>query len=185
MKRPSFSGQAIVADLLRMLHRCGWPGLVGGALLVATLTIAMSVTPGVQEEVATLSQTRKSLRLAGPARAAPRDERRVLADYYAQFPARSQLPQILVRLHREAAKQQVIATQADYRDQPEAGTPLVRVRIEVPVSGSYAGIRSWTDALLRQQPSLALEGMELRRTDSGSSQLTARVRFQLYLRSGS
>ncbi|MFT3735760.1 MAG: GspMb/PilO family protein [Rhodocyclaceae bacterium] len=177
--------QTLVTEALRLLHRCGWPGLAGGMLLVATLTAAQVVTPAMRSEIAELAQTRRSLRLAGPDSKPQRDQREVMADFYARFPARSQLPQILVRLHQEAARQQLSATQADYRDQIEAGTPLVRVRIEVPVSGSYAGLRNWIDTLLRQQPALSLDGMELRRLDTGSTQLTARVRFQLYLRSGS
>ncbi|GAA5163629.1 GspMb/PilO family protein [Viridibacterium curvum] len=185
MSKLRLAAQLLRMESLRLLHRCGWPGLAGGMLLVATVTVAQIVTPAMRDEISELTQTRRNLRQTAPGATPQREQREVLADFYARFPARSQLPQILVRLHQEAARQQLIATQADYRDQVEAGTPLVRVRIEVPVSGSYAGLRSWIDTLLRQQPALSLDGLELRRPDTGSTQLTARVRFQLYLRSGS
>lgn len=185
MKRLRRLTDPLLADVLRLLHACGWPGLAGGALLVATLTVALFVTPALRDEISELSQARRSLRLATPGKTVTRDDAQLLADWYARFPSRTALPQILVRLHQEAARQKLEATQAEYRDQPEAGTPLMRVRIDVPVSGSYSGLRNWIDAMLRQQPALALDGLELRRTSTDNAQLTARVRFQLYLRSGS
>jgi Tfp pilus assembly protein PilO len=106
-----------------------------------------------------------------------------MQNFYATFPPRSSLPEALMTLHNVASHNGLHDTRADYRDTPETGTPLVRVRIEIPVTGSYASIRNWIAELLEALPSLTLDGLELRRSDMGKAQLDARVRFQLLLRS--
>ncbi len=88
-----------------------------------------------------------------------------------------------MQLHRVASRNGLMDTRADSRDTLETGTPLVRVKIEIPVTGSYTAIRNWIAELLKTLPSLTLDGLELRRADIAKPQLDARVRFQLLLRS--
>jgi Tfp pilus assembly protein PilO len=176
--------QMFTVALLRTLHRAGWPALVAGMLAIASLAVVLSATRPMRDEISAVEQQRKQLRTASlkkaPEAVSPQQR---LHDFYASFPARSTLPEALMTLHRVANHNGLRDTRADYRDTPEAGTPLVRVRIEIPVSGSYASIRSWIAELLKTLPSLTLDGLELRRSGIGNASLEARVRFQLLLRS--
>jgi Tfp pilus assembly protein PilO len=178
-----FLRQLTVA-LARMLHQCGWPALVGGALIIASIATVFTATAPTREQIAAVEQQRKLLRVeARKTTAVPLSPQTQLANFYAAFPARSALPDALMTLHSVASRNGLHDTRADYRDTPETGTPLVRVRIEIPVTGSYAAIRSWIAELLQTLPTLTLDGLELRRSDMGKAQLDARVRFQLLLRS--
>ena len=181
----------LAAALLRMAHQGGWPALAGGMLLVASIAIVLSATEPTRAQIASLEQQRKQLRapVDAPGSAqravAPLSPQAQLQNFYASFPARSTLPAALMQLHRVANRVGLKATRADYRDTVETGTPLVRIKIEIPVSGSYGAIRIWIAELLKALPSLTLEGLDLKRSDIGKPQLDARVRFQLLLRSGS
>ena len=176
--------QMLSSGLMRTAHRAGWPALVGGMLLVASLSIALSVTMPLREQTVAIEQQRHQLRTTSHGKAVePLSPLTQLHNFYAAFPARSTLPDALMTLHRIADHNGLRDTRADYRDTAETGTPLVRVKIEIPVTGSYASIRSWIAELLKTLPSLTLDGLELRRTDIGKPQLDARVRFQLLLRS--
>jgi hypothetical protein len=56
--------------------------------------------------------------------------------------------------------------------------------ILLPVTADYASLRAFIVDALRELPGLALEEMSLRREDSKSLQLDARLRFVLFLRRG-
>jgi Tfp pilus assembly protein PilO len=176
--------QMLGASALRIAHRAGWPALVGLMLVVASTVIVFTATQPTRDDIVTTEQQLKALRVTArsktPEAVSPQTR---LKDFYASFPARSALPDALMALHRVAQRNGLRDTRADYRDAPEAGTPLVRVRIDIPVTGSYAAIRSWIAQLLTDLPSLTLDGLELRRADIGKADLDARVRFQLLLRS--
>jgi Tfp pilus assembly protein PilO len=111
----------------------------------------------------------------------PQDQ---LKRFYASFPKRSSLPEALMLLHHTANQRKLFDTHAEYRDAPEAGTPLLRMRIEIPVTGNYTDIRNWLGDLLQAEPALILDGLTLQRNDSSQNQLDARMRFLLFLRSG-
>ncbi|MEC5386764.1 hypothetical protein VVD49_13600 [Uliginosibacterium sp. H3] len=189
LQRPDWSAlrttlQMLAAAVQRILHRAGWPALVAGMLIASSVAVVLSATRPMREQIAAVEQQRKQLRVASrnkaPEAASPQTR---LREFYAAFPARSTLPEALLTLHRAARKNNLRDTRADYRDAPEPGTPLVRVRIDIPVTGSYADLRSWIAELLKTLPSLTLDGLELRRNGIGNPNLDARVRFQLLLRS--
>jgi Tfp pilus assembly protein PilO len=174
----------IAAGLMRMVHQAGWPALFGGVLIAASLAVVLSATAPARAQIASIEQQRRQLRAPLRSKTAePVSAQTQLRNFYAAFPARSTLPDALMTLHRVASHNGLHDTRADYRDTLEAGTPLVRVKIEIPVTGSYVAIRSWIAELLKTLPSLTLDGLELRRADAGKPQLDARVRFQLLLRS--
>lgn len=183
-QRLTATWQMLSASLLRTAHQTGWPALIGSALLIASLSLALSVTAPLREQIAAVEQQSHQLRTTSQAKVLPPISPQArLRDFYAAFPPRSALPEVLIQVHRSASRNGLQDTHADYRDTPEADTPLVRVRIELPVTGSYAALRAWIAELLGELPALTLEGLELRRTDIGKAQLDARVRFQLLLRS--
>jgi len=172
--------------LMRSARQAGWPAAVGAVLMIAAVSALWSANQPLRDEIAALSAQGKQLRTQARSNTAPPlSAGEQLRQFYAAFPPRSSLPDTLMRLHRIASSKNLQATRADYRDAPEAGTPLVRVKIEVPVTGSYAAIREWIAELLKTQSNLTLEGLELNRSDIGKLDLNARVRFMLLLRSTS
>lgn len=176
--------QTMLVPLLHMAHQTGWAGALGVLCIAAAIGVSFGASQPLRQEIASIAQERRALHGMARKGAAERSPRERLQAFYARFPARDGLPDTLMRLHREAGKLGINSTRADYRDTPEAGTPLVRVRIELPVTGEYPALRTWLSALLTEMPALAIDGLSLQRDDIGSPQLKARVRFLLVLRNG-
>jgi hypothetical protein len=70
---------------------------------------------------------------------------------------------------------------AEFQQQDDPALGVVRMTIEVPVSGQYRRLRKALDAALREMPALSLDRVTLRREAAAESELDARLRFSLWL----
>ncbi len=70
---------------------------------------------------------------------------------------------------------------AEFQQQDDPALGVVRMTIEVPVSGQYRRLRKALDAALREMPALSLDRVTLRRQAAAESELDARLRFSLWL----
>jgi hypothetical protein len=64
----------------------------------------------------------------------------------------------------------------------EAGLDLLRYQITLPVKGSYASIRGFLRRVLRDIPSLSLDGIAIQRQNVGDEAVEVQIRFSLYHR---
>jgi hypothetical protein len=157
--------------ILFQFVRLGWPGALGAALLLAALATDLLLTPPLEEEV-----------LASQAEAA----RRALLPLPAE---RVRKPLALPRERAETALPRLFAAarehglrldEGSYAEVGKAGEDR-RLRIDLPISGSYPAVRAFLAEVLDENPALGLESLELARDDIESTQLEARLRFLLNL----
>jgi hypothetical protein len=71
--------------------------------------------------------------------------------------------------------------QGEFRLSHEAGDPLLRYAMVLPVKGDYAALRRFLRDALRELPGLALEEVQLRRADTKAAAIEAQLRLILFV----
>lgn len=101
---------------------------------------------------------------------------------------------ILDAIYEAAPKHNLYLTQAQFRwtgkalplpaQDPGAAPPdsLQALEIVMPVKGAYKDIREFVSEVLEQNPSLALDVMDIARETPNGARLAVELRFTLYLR---
>jgi hypothetical protein len=159
-------------------QRLGWPGAIGAAALVGAWTLA-----GVLAE-----RAEHGARLASPslaAQAASIDAAQTTPDprdaWLAAMPDTRQRAKHTARLIGAAEGSGLLIGATDYS--LEVSTPgLARLRVTLPVSGSYAQIRRHIGQVLGQSPYTGLDGLQIERPTGERAGLQATVRWSLYFR---
>ena len=85
-------------------------------------------------------------------------------------------------IHAAAEKETLVLERGEYRLIEEAGLDLLRYQITLPVKGSYASINAFVRRVLRDVPSLALDGISLQRQNAGEAAIEAQVRVSVFYR---
>jgi len=166
------------------LHRVGWLGALGVALAAAAVALAVA-TQRLEQERSQLLQRHvafldASVRVsAGTPGSAQRDPRDALWEALPSDARRGATVAQLLKL-LESAKVEVSGAQYRMED---AGAGLRRLRVTVPVSGAYGGVRSLVVNVLNGLPNAALDGFELDREPDGGL-LTGQLRLSLFFRKG-
>lgn len=169
----------------RMPRSVGWPALAGVALLVLLAAFHLLTLTPLRQEVAEFKHEAESLRgKAALRRGVPvaRGMGGQLAAFYAFFPGTDALTAALGKLYDAAAKQNLELDQGEYRLVPTPEGRLVRYDIVLPVKGSYTRLRGFIAQALRDNPSLALEGVNFNRQTAIDIGVDAQVRMTLYMR---
>lgn len=103
-----------------------------------------------------------------------------LAGFY-QFLRREEQPHDwLARLHAASRNAGVELRSASYRLQ-KTGTRIDRYEISVPVSGSYARIRTFLENALGEIPVLSLDEVKFKRERAADAAVQAELRLTLHL----
>jgi Tfp pilus assembly protein PilO len=170
---------------MRMGRRAGWPAALGLGLFAFALAYGYWGNGGMRRQIAQIAEQHRSLReLAGRPAQEALPAREQLTRFYQRFPAGNALQDVLLGLHQSASKQGLSALRADYRDGAEPDTPLRRVRVHIPVRGSYKAVRAWLNDVNATMPEVAIDGLEIRRAEMGMEEVEAQARFVVMLRAG-
>lgn len=169
----------------RAVRRAGWAGALGAILLAVALVGGAFGRAALDARRYALDAERiglaRSDRAAVAARAGSSPTERI-SDFYARFPALRELPRTLTRLHAHGDRHGLSFERADYRSSEEAGTPLLRVSLNLPVRGEFGQIYGWLSELLGDMPEVALEALSVRRGDSEVGLVDAEVRLAVFVR---
>ncbi|GAB2882979.1 hypothetical protein GCM10027046_09240 [Uliginosibacterium flavum] len=175
--------------LLRQFATAGWAGVVGVALIMFALAFSFS---GNREREAQLADiTHQRTELASDLARGTQSEvspREILDRFRQSFPPASGLPDILLQLDASARKNGLAPRRADYGDSAESSensskdSGFRRMRISMPVKGSYAALRGWLSDALADAPTLSIEAIELQRPTIAAAELDAQVRLIVYMR---
>jgi Tfp pilus assembly protein PilO len=127
------------------------------------------------------------LRLAAAATAAPVDAtpRQQLEAFAKHFPGEKSIASALARLHALAKKRGVRIEQAEFKLSNEAGEPLARYTVVLPVKAEYRALRHFGRDAMRELPGLAIEEVSLRRGDAKQPLLESQLRLVLFLNKAS
>lgn len=177
--------QVPAAAGMRMARRAGWPAVLGLGIFVFALTYGYAGNGATRRQIAQVTEQSRSLReLAGRQAGDGLPAREQLTRFYQRFPGGNALRDVLLGLHQSARKQGLSALRADYRDSAEPDTPLRRVRVHIPVRGSYKAVRAWLNDVVATMPEVAIDGLEIRRADIGMEEVEAQARFVVLLKAG-
>jgi len=172
-------------ELSRLLRGLGLPGWVGLALLAGCVGLWWGGAQPLSEQTLRLDHESVQLRqrlatapLAAPEANGPREQ---LDQFGKRFSGEPGIAPALRRLHLLARRHGVSIQQAEFKYVNETAEPLARYTIILPVSAEYPALRRFSRALLRDLPGLALEEVNLRRSDPGTSRLEAQLQLVLFL----
>ena len=173
----------------RLAERAGPMGIATAVLVVATLLAWAVLARGIAAQTRELAAANEDLqrRPAASARAAsaPLTTQQHLVGFEAGFPDQQALGTSYSRLWNVARKHGVALRAAEFKLSDVPQDEFQRYTIQLPVTADYASLRGFIVDALADLPSLALEEMSLRREDSKSLQLDARLSFVLFVRRGS
>ena len=161
----------------------GWPGLAALALLVTTVACWVAWIPGLHRE-----QARLDTRLQATAASA----RGTAGDALTQRALETLAPEDLPTLRQRGAdlealiaasqRHGLVLQRADYSAGAAVGGRLVRVEANLPLTGSYAQLRSFIASVLNDLPHAALDSLHMERPNSQAAQLQVQARWVLFYR---
>lgn len=161
----------------RLLRALGWPGLAGvAALVLAALAIVLGQRWDAQATAlqAEAHALRAKARPAAAATAVPVS----LQQWQAGLPAASERQQRLADLLELSIRLDLNGARTEHRLSTAEG--LERLRVTMPVTGSYAQVRRLISAALEHDPALSLDAIKLRRVGPMSADVDAELQWSLY-----
>lgn len=163
-------------------YRRHLPGAAGLLMVVAALVLWLAAVGPLARENAQ-GQDRARAAAARPAAEpiASDEPAQRLKHYGEQLPRTDAAVEAVARIHDLGTAAGLSLPSGEYRMERRGDDPLVRYRVSLPVTGSYAQVRGFVVDVLREVPAAALDDIQLRR-DPATNKLEARVRFSLYLR---
>jgi hypothetical protein len=192
------NGQSSLADvyleqlrwkIMRMLPLLGWPGILAISLLMmcipfyfSTISPLLTNLDALKIELTTtrdhsLNQPADDHLLDTPAEQ--------LAEFYKFFPAEKSSPNWLGQMVELANKKGLALNHGEYAVTRDTVGQLRRIRITLPVEGTYPQIRQYLAELIGVVPSMSLENVQFERKDISDTELQAKIKLVLYLRHAS
>jgi Type II secretion system (T2SS), protein M subtype b len=173
-------------QLRQLAQAMGLPGWVGVALLFAcALGWVLAASPLSAEadrlESSSAALERRLGARANAAEAPPSTPQQQLAEFRSRFTGERRIAASVGRLQAAAKRHGVQLDQAEFRFASEAGEPLLRYTIVLPVKAEYRALRRFVREALHELPGLAIEEVNLRRNDPKSNALEAQLRFVLFV----
>jgi Tfp pilus assembly protein PilO len=179
--------------LSRLIKALGVWGVLGLALFLVScvfyFTKVASTTQQLQQAqfeleravVAQEDSPKVEMQQVVPAQTKAED----LAKFYDIFPAGASLPEWLRLIDETALKQKLILKRGDYKLTQSQQGQLQRYEIVLPVAGKYVQIRQFIAEVLLKSPALALGDIKIRRENTMSPNVEARLVFVLFLQGNS
>jgi len=170
-----------VRRLNALLARLGLPGVLGIGLLLAAAGFYLSAVAPAGREIAAQRLAAERLRARTPylpVTAGGREEE--LRRFYALFPPIERLSAELEELYGLARASKLELAQGEYR--LDKGVGLWSYRVTLPVRGSYAQIRAFVGAVLREKPIASLDALRFERKKAGEPMLDAQLRLTVHFR---
>lgn len=106
------------------------------------------------------------------------------------LPEEQSLPSILNKIHQQAKLAHIAILRADYKwrklkkTTPFTQGNLVQYEVTFPVKGSDSAIRNMLNAILAQSPTVAIDGLELKRENVTDAMTEAKVTLIVFLIGG-
>lgn len=163
--------------IARLVKALGWHGLAGvAALMLAFIAIVMSQRWDAQATALQL-EARQLRAQAAPARAAAASPLSV-QQWQAGLPPSADRQQRLADLLELGIRLELNAARTEHRLSTAEG--LERLRVTMPVTGSYAQLRRFISAALAHDPALSLDSLKLRRASPMAAEVDAELQWSLH-----
>lgn len=176
--------------LNKYLITLGSGGVLGIAILVCCLFIYTTKIAALDDQINTvefkLSQTNSnSIKLVPQSPSPIQTTAQDVSTFYNIFPLGASLPKNLDAINEVAIKYRLILNHGDYKLTQTKQGQLSRYEIVFPVVGKYTQIRHFIADVLLKLPALALSDLQIKRENSLSPTVEAKLVFVLFLKSDS
>lgn len=169
--------------LWRALSALGVPGALAALCLLGAGVLALHLTPRWQDEAEELAVQQAALRRSLRASLPPGGAGALTpAAFLAALPPASERQQRLADLLEIGLRLGLVQQRSEQRLSVDADTGLERLRISMPVQGSYAQLRHYLGAALAHDAALSLDSLRLRRAQPESQELQAELVWTLHSR---
>lgn len=160
----------------RLVKALGWPG-IGGVVALLLAVVAIALGQRWDAQAAALQAEAHALR----AKARPAVATAVpvsVQQWQAALPAASERQQRLADLLELGIRLELNGARTEHRLSTAEG--LERLRVTMPVTGSYAQVRRFIGAALEHDPALSLDAIKLRRVSPLSADVDAELQWSLH-----
>lgn len=161
------------------LKSLGWPGLVGVAALALAAILSVANQRWDAQASALQAEARELRAKARPVMvAAAASAPLSLQQWQAALPSPSDRQHRLADLLELSIRLGLNGTRTEHR--LSSGEGLERMRVTMPLTGSYAQVRRFIAAALEHDPALSLDVVKLRRSNPMSGSLEAELQWSLH-----
>lgn len=170
----------------RASRKIGATGVIGLALLVAALVVALAI-PGMSHHSDELRATLVS-RADDIARKGQSVRRNVssserVGEFVSAFPELSHSADDLGQVFAAAQRYNVSLPKGEYALKAEPNTPLVSFTATFPVRSEYGAIKAFTADVMTALPHVSMDDLRMARSDAGTGALDAVIRLTFVYRS--
>ncbi len=177
----------VIPFLSHRAQYIGRLGVIGVALLIFSLVCFLSANSalhrelaGLQSDLAREQRDQAASRRAGTAVAL---DTQSLA-FINELPARAELPAITARIYGQASAVGIVLDRGSYDFHVTHSGRIVRAQMSFPVVGTYPNIRRFVTGTLTAIPGVAVDGLKVERKSIGAAEISAEIRFTVFLRNG-
>ena len=159
---------------LSAIGRMGWFGL--GALLLA-VGVAIFSLPGMFSRLDSLQAAADAER-----------QRRAASGFTPEAPlprllaSQASASDFVASMNALAQREGIKIDRIDYQLLRESGKSVLQYRADLTAQAPYLNLRAWIDAVLLDRPSVALDELIFERANGDAANVTARLRFTLFMR---
>lgn len=171
----------------RALRALGLWGLVGAGIVLGSIIFYIVKIDKLEQEIKLaqyeLSHTKKSATsIAHPQVLPLQTTTQDINEFYKRFPVGASLPKWLSLMDGIAIKQHLTLNRGDYKFSQTKQGQLLRYEIVMPLMGKYTQIHQFVAEVLQALPALALSDLQIKRENSLSPTVEARLVFVLFLK---
>jgi hypothetical protein len=163
--------------LRNAIQALGWPGLLGlAALLISVVLVVLGQR--WDADATRLQAQAQALRQRAPAPQAAASAPLTPQQWQASLPAATQRQQRLADLLELGLRLDLVSARTEHRLSSSEG--IERLRISMPVTGSYAQLRRFVEAALAHDPALSLDALKIRRASPLATEVEAELQWSLF-----
>jgi len=173
-------------ELIRHLRRFGLPGAFGLLCLIGAAVLLLGPARSWEAQASVAQADADTLRARlrrQPVVVEVPQEQAQPRHLVASLPEVSDRQARLGDLLTLALKQGLNSSRTEHRITRDDKLGLERLRITMPVQGTYAQLRGFIEQALRQDPALSLDSLKLRRNNPAAGEIEAELVWSLHARS--
>ena len=165
-----------------MLDALGPAGVVSLGVLLFCVFFHFDAVRPLERELAAQRDAEARLKSRAPVQlTSTSNQADDVRRFYDLFPSVARLPDELEQVYRIARDAGLSIQQGEYRLESR-GSGLHTYRVNFPMKGTYAQIRQFVGATLKDLPIASIDTLRFERKKVGDTQLEGQVRLTLYFR---
>jgi Tfp pilus assembly protein PilO len=171
----------------RYSRALGFWGLLGVGIIVGCIMFYMATIRELQQDIKTIQSEvdhskNNTNEVVQPQALPAQTSAQEMNEFYKRFPAGSSLPKWLHLIDQTAVNQHLVLNRGDYRFSQTKQGQLLRYEIVLPLIGKYTQVHQFVVEVLQKIPALALSDLQIKRENSLSPTVEARLVFVLFLK---